>query len=129
MSTSEPRDAVSDGRNVLVICHGPAYGDEHSYSGLRLAGALSKRDGVEVKVFLIGDAVGCAVAGQRLPDGYYHLDRMITAVAHRGGEIGCCGTCMDARAIAEDDLVADARPSTLEELANWVLWADKTITF
>ena len=49
--------------NVLVICQGPAYGDERSYNGLRLAGALAKRDGTDVKVFLIGDAAGCAIAG------------------------------------------------------------------
>ena len=29
--------------NVLVICQGRAYGDEHSCNGLRLAGALAKR--------------------------------------------------------------------------------------
>ena len=41
--------------NVLVICQGPAYGDEHSYNGLRLAGALAKRDDTDVKVFLTAD--------------------------------------------------------------------------
>ena len=82
--------------NVLVICQGPAYGDERSYNGLRLAGALAKRDGTDVKVFLIGDAAGCAIAGQKVPDGYYHLDRMITSAARHGTEIGCCGTCLDA---------------------------------
>ncbi len=80
--------------NVLVICQGPAYGDERSYNGLRLAGALAKRDGTHVKVFLIGDGVTCAVAGQKVPDGYYHLDRMILAAARHGGEVGCCGTCI-----------------------------------
>lgn len=115
--------------NVLLILQGPAYGDEHSYNGLRLAGSLAKRDGVEVKVFLIGDAVGCAVAGQHVPDGYYHLDRMIAAAAHHGTEVGCCATCMDARGITDDELVADARRSTLDELTDWVLWADKTVSF
>ena len=115
--------------NVLVICQGPAYGDERSYNGLRLAGALAKRDGTDVKVFLIGDAAGCAIAGQKLPDGYYHLDRMITSAARHGTEIGCCGTCLDARGIADDQLIPDAHRSTLEELADWVLWAEKTVTF
>jgi uncharacterized protein involved in oxidation of intracellular sulfur len=114
---------------VLLILQGPAYGDERSYNGLRLAGSLAKRDGVEVKVFLLGDAVGCAVAGQQVPDGYYHLDRMIAAAAHRSAEIGCCGTCMDARGITDDVLVAHARRSTLDELTDWVLWADKTVSF
>jgi hypothetical protein len=43
-------------------------------------------------VLLFGDAVGCAVAGQQVPNGYYHLDRMITSVARHGAEIGLCGT-------------------------------------
>lgn len=115
--------------NVLLILQGPAYGDEHSYNGLRLTGSLAKRDDVEVKVFLIGDAVGCAVAGQQVPNGYYHLDRMITAAARHDAEIGCCATCMDARGITDDELVTDARRSTLDELTDWVLWADKTLTF
>jgi uncharacterized protein involved in oxidation of intracellular sulfur len=115
--------------NVLVICQGPAYGDERSYNGLRLAGALATRDSTEVKVFLIGDAVGCAIAGQKVPDGYYHLDRMITSAARHGAEVGCCGTCLDARGLTDDQLVPDAHRSTLDELADWVLWAERTVAF
>ena len=115
--------------NVLVLCQGPAYGDERSYNGLRLAGALAKRDGTEVRVFLIGDAVTCAVAGQKVPDGYYHLDRMVTAAGRHDTAIGCCGTCLDARAIADEQLARPARRATLDDLADWVLWADRTVTF
>lgn len=115
--------------NVLIICQGPAYGDERSYNGLRLAGALAKRDGTQVKVFLIGDAAGCAIAGQKVPDGYYYLDRMITSAARHGAEIGCCGTCLDARGLTDDQLVPDAHRSTLDELADWVLWAERTVAF
>lgn len=61
--------------NVLVVNDQP-YGSERPYNALRLAGALAKREGVELRVFLLGDAVACAVAGQQLPDGHYHLDRM-----------------------------------------------------
>jgi len=115
--------------NVLLILNDPPYGTERSYNGLRLAGSLVHRDQVAVRVFLIGDAVGCAVAGQKLPDGYYHLDRMIQAARHRGAEIGCCGTCLDARGLTEDRLVEGARRSSLDELTDWVVWADQTITF
>lgn len=115
--------------NVLVILQGPAYGDERSYNGLRLADSLAKREGVDVRVFCFGDAVGCAVAGQRVPDGYYHLDRMLTSAARRGAEIGLCGTCMDARGITEDLVIDATRRSSLDEVTDWVLWADKTITF
>ena len=50
---------------TLVICNDPPYGTERSWNGLRLAGALAKREGVDVRLFLLGDAVGCAVSGQR----------------------------------------------------------------
>lgn len=114
---------------MLVILQAPAYGDERAYNGLRLAGSLAKRDDVEVKVFCFGDAVGCAVAGQQLPNGYYHVDRMITAAAHHGAEIGLCGSCMDARGITDSMLIPDAHRSNLDQVTDWTLWADKTVTF
>jgi uncharacterized protein involved in oxidation of intracellular sulfur len=82
-----------------------------------------------VRVFLFGDAVGCGLAHQKVPDGYYHLDRMVTAVIRHGGEIGWCGTCMDARAFTDDALVDGARRSTLEEVTEWTIWADKVVSF
>jgi uncharacterized protein involved in oxidation of intracellular sulfur len=114
---------------TLFILNDPPYGTERSFNGLRLAAALAKRDSAEVRVFLMGDAVGCAMANQKLPDGYYHLDRMIGSCARRGADIGCCGTCMDARGITEDMLTKGARRSTLDELADWTQWADQVITF
>ena len=113
---------------VLVIVNDQPYGSERPYNALRLAGALSKREGVEVRVFLLGDAVACAVAGQQLPEGHYHLDRMLTPLLRRG-QVGLCGTCMDARGLRESQMVDGARRSTLDELTDWTLWADKTLAF
>jgi uncharacterized protein involved in oxidation of intracellular sulfur len=112
----------------LVIVNDQPDGSERPYNALRLAGALSKREDAELRVFLMGDAVACAVAGQRLPDGHYHLDRMIKGVLHRA-DVGCCGTCLDARGLNEHQLVEGASRSTLEELTDWTIWADKTLTF
>lgn len=114
--------------NTLFVLNDPPYGTERTYNALRLAGALAKRDAQRVRIFLIGDAVSAAVGGQKLPDGYYHLDRMLAAI-HRGTEVGCCGTCMDARAIDDTRLVAGARRSTLEELTDWTIWADKVVSY
>jgi uncharacterized protein involved in oxidation of intracellular sulfur len=114
---------------VLFILNDPPYGTERVFNGLRLAAAVAKRDGTEVRVFLMGDAVGAAMANQKLPDGYYHLDRMIGSAARHGADIACCGTCMDARGITEDMLTKGTRRSTLEELADWTLWAEQVITF
>jgi len=67
----------------LFILNDAPYGAERLYNGLRLALSLAKRDEVEVRVFLMGDAVGCAVAGQLTPDGYYNVERMLKGLAKK----------------------------------------------
>lgn len=52
---------------TLLILNDPPYGTERSYNALRLAGSLSKREGEDVKVFLIGDAASCAKKDQKVP--------------------------------------------------------------
>jgi len=116
-------------RKVLFILNDPPYGSERVFNGLRLAVAVAEREDAEVRVFLMGDAVGAAVEGQKLPDGYYHLDRMIASCARHGADIGCCSTCLDARGITDAMLTEAARRSTLEELANWTLSADQVVNF
>jgi uncharacterized protein involved in oxidation of intracellular sulfur len=81
---------------TLFILNDPPYGTERSYNALRLAGALSKRDGEDVKVFLIGDAASCAKQDQKVPQGYYNTEVMLRNVGQHGGEIGVCGTCMQS---------------------------------
>lgn len=113
----------------LLILNDPPYGTERSYNGLRLAHSLAKHDGAEVRVFLMGDAVACALSGQQTPNGYYNLERMIKAVARRGAQVCCCGTCLDARGIEDQRLCDGSRRSSLEELTEWTLWADRIVTF
>jgi uncharacterized protein involved in oxidation of intracellular sulfur len=36
---------------------------------------------------------------------------------------------LDAQGITDDMLTEGTRRSTLEELANWTLWADRVVTF
>jgi len=114
---------------TLLILNDPPYGTERSYNGLRLAIALAKRDGEAVKVFLMGDAAACAKGGQKVPQGYYNLSRMLQVVSQHRGEIAVCGSCMDARGLQDADLVQGSRRSTLEELTDWTLWADRVLGF
>ena len=113
----------------LFILNDPPYGTERSYNALRLALSLAKTEGESVRVFLMGDAASCAKAGQKVPQGYYNLGDMLGMVARRNAEIGVCGTCMDARGIADTELAEGTKRSTLEELTNWTQWADKTLVF
>ena len=114
---------------TLLILNDPPYGTERSYNGLRLAGALAKRADQEVRVFLMGDAAACAKVGQKVPQGYYNLGRMLQVVSQHRGDIGVCGSCMEARGLEDTDLVQGSRRSTLEELTDWTLWADRVLVF
>jgi uncharacterized protein involved in oxidation of intracellular sulfur len=114
---------------TLFILNDPPYGTERSYNALRLAGALAKREGESVRIFLMGDAASCAKRSQKVPQGYYNVEVMLGAVARRGGEIGVCGTCMDARGIAAEELAEGAHRGTLEQLAEWTVAADRVLVF
>jgi uncharacterized protein involved in oxidation of intracellular sulfur len=42
------------------------------------------RAGTQVRVYLIGDGVNCGISGQKTPEGYYNIERMVKALAKRG---------------------------------------------
>lgn len=115
--------------NTLFILNDPPYGTERSYNALRLAGALARRGDTPLRLFLIGDAAACAKGGQSVPQGFYNIDRMLRVVAQRQVPVGVCGSCMDARGIAESELVDGAKRSSMEELAVWTSWAEKVVVF
>ncbi|MCG6964994.1 MAG: DsrE family protein [Chromatiaceae bacterium] len=112
---------------TLLIFNDPPYGTERSYNGLRLAKALTGK-GVEVSVFLMADAVICAKAGQKVPQGYYNLELMVKSIA-RKGELLLCGTCMDARGVSDEELTEGAQRSTMQELAERTIAADQVLVF
>jgi uncharacterized protein involved in oxidation of intracellular sulfur len=114
---------------TLFILNDPPYGTERSYNALRLAGSLAKRDGAQVRVFLIGDAAACAKSGQKTPEGWYNLEHMLRIVARKGGEIGVCGSCMDARGIGDDELAQGCRRSSMDELTDWTQDAGRVLVF
>jgi uncharacterized protein involved in oxidation of intracellular sulfur len=114
---------------ILLILNDAPYGIERSYNALRLSRALAQREDVELRVFLLGDAVGCALAGQVTPNGYYNLERMVRSLTRRGVGVACCGTCMDARGITEDLLTEGVSRSSMDELVEWTVWAEKVVSF
>ncbi|MDI1269613.1 MAG: DsrE family protein [Polaromonas sp.] len=115
--------------NTLLILNDAPYGSERTYNGARLAGALARQSGNEVRVFLIGDAAAAAHRLQKVPTGFYNLEVMLGSVVSHAGVIGVCGTCMDARGISVEDLIPGAHRSTLDELTQWTVWADKVLVF
>jgi uncharacterized protein involved in oxidation of intracellular sulfur len=71
-------------QNTLIIINDGPYGNERAYNALRLALNLVKRTEGLVRIFLIGDGVTCAKQGQKTPDGFYNVERMLKSLARRG---------------------------------------------
>ena len=71
-------------RTYLFIINDAPYGNERPYNALRLAKNLAKEPDAGVQVFLMGDGVNCAVAGQKTPNGYYNVERMLQSIARQG---------------------------------------------
>jgi uncharacterized protein involved in oxidation of intracellular sulfur len=114
---------------ILTILNDAPYGTERSYNGLRLAMSLCKLEDTELTVFLMADAVACGRTGQKTPEGYYNIERMLKALVGHRVAIGACGSCMDARGLLDADLAEGVHRSSMKELTDWTIAADKVITW
>ncbi len=92
------------------------------------AAAVAGKEGHQVRVFLMADAVACGKAGQKVPEGYYNIQLMLGKIV-RKGEVLLCGTCMDARGLLAEELMEGALRGTLAQLADWTVEADKVLVF
>ncbi|HSL96414.1 MAG TPA: DsrE family protein [Thermoleophilia bacterium] len=114
--------------STLLVVNGAPYGSEAPYNAFRLAEALALRDEV-VEVFLMGDAVHAARAGQDPQAAHASLEGLLTGLLERGVEVTCCGTCCRARGVAEDDLVEGVRLATIHDLAEAVARCGAHLSF
>ncbi|MBI2485916.1 MAG: DsrE family protein [Deltaproteobacteria bacterium] len=113
---------------ITMVLNDAPYGIEKAWNALRFANVLLV-SGEKVNVFLLGDAVVAAKAGQETPKGYYNLGDMIKDILSKGCTVKACGTCIKARGIKAEELVEGARVGRMLELANWVKESDKVLTF
>ncbi len=114
---------------ILIILNDPPYGTERSYNGLRIAyNLLRVKNDIDLTVFLMSDSVICAKSGQKTPDGYYNLERMLKPVI-RKGKVLLCGTCMDARGLRDEEIMQGCRRSTMDELTDLTIESEKVIVF
>lgn len=115
---------------ALFIINDPPYGTEKAYNALRLATAMQKEiEDVEMRIFLMADAVVGAVAAQDTPNGYYNIGRMLKVVLAKGAEVALCGTCMDARGVQLESCVDGATRGSMAQLAQWTAEADRVLVF
>jgi len=85
-------------------------------------GVTARRQGHEVKLFLMGEAVEC----EGLVHEKYNVNEQLRNFLASGGEILACGTCLKSRQLES----TEACPiSTMIDCVNVVVWADKMVTF
>lgn len=115
---------------TLFIINDPPYGTERCYNALRLAYSLLKRDEVsDVVVFLMADAVVGARKGQKTPNGYYNVERMLKLLMASEARVLLCTSCMDARGMTDEELIEGASRSSMDELAAETVTADRVLVF
>jgi len=94
---------------------------EKAWNAFRFA-VTAKKQGHEVKVFLMGEAVEC----EGLVHEKFNVDEQMKTFVKVGGEILACGTCLKSRHLNGSD---SCPISTMTDCVNLVEWADKTLTF
>lgn len=115
---------------ILIMISDAPYRTEKAYNALRLAMNIQKESTeTEVTIFLMADAVGCALPNQNTPQGYYKIERMMKAVLMKSGYVKSCGTCLNARGLTDVKLIEGATRSNMKELTEATLSADKVISF
>jgi uncharacterized protein involved in oxidation of intracellular sulfur len=114
--------------SVLLVVTTPPYGSEGPYNAFRLADALALR-GEHVEVFLMGDAVGAARAGQDPRGAHASLEHLLVELLKKGVDVSCCGTCCSTRGLTEDRLVAHARVATIHDLAEATVRNGRVVSF
>jgi uncharacterized protein involved in oxidation of intracellular sulfur len=54
---------------------------------------------------------------------------MLEIVIAQDSEVKFCGSCIQARGLSGLDVIEGCELATMDDLANWVLMADKTVSF
>ncbi|UAY78245.1 DsrE family protein [Pasteurella canis] len=117
-------------QKILFIIHAAPYGNEAFFSALRLALQLQDQyqRSVDLKIFLMSDAVTGGLAKQNPTEGY-HLQQALEILTAQGAQVKLCKTCTQARGMTHLPLAEGIEIGTLAELADWTFEADKVLNF
>ena len=115
---------------LLMLLNASPFSDERTYNALRLAICLAGREGRQVQIYLMGDAVLGAHGHQRpRADGFSPEASLARVHELSGRKIGACGGCLSSRGLASEDLPGWCYHATLDDLADATEWADKVMVF
>jgi uncharacterized protein involved in oxidation of intracellular sulfur len=115
---------------LLVVTYRDPYdGGDVVWNALRVA-TFQKELGDEVNVFLMSDAVTLPHEDTPQPENQgYDVDAEFEVAVKAGVAFMTCGTCLKNRDLPADKVHTQAPAATLKDLADWLHWADKVLTF
>ena len=116
--------------NTLLIFNRPPYdGTDVTWNGLRLAEQLLQLN-IEVRIFLMNDAVDLARDASQPPEGYFDLGKMLKDLIAREVKIKVCGTCKVRCGIYKGEPYFEgALEAKMTELSGWIKQADRMVAF
>lgn len=113
-----------------ILLNASPFSDEATYNALRLASCLATREGSELRIYLMGDAVLGVRTGQKpRTDGHGPETSLKRISELSSAKVHACGSCLDHRGIAASDMVDLANRASLDDLADTTMWADKVMVF
>lgn len=116
---------------ILILFNREPYdGTDVTWNGLRLAGTLAK-NGQEVRLFLMNDAVDMARDACKPPAGYdQDLSQMLKDLIAAGVQVRVCETCIARCGLYKNHPYFEgAAHSTMQALSEWVIESDRVISF
>jgi len=118
-------------QTILFIVNAPPYGSERVLSALRLASTLVMQENeiVDLRLFMMSDAVTVGLPGQQSTAAANSLGSMLEDLVAAGAKIRLCRTCMQARGLIDLARIPGVEIGTMPELAQWTLATDKVLTF
>jgi len=115
---------------TLIIINDAPYGSEKAFNALRIANQINKDySECDLGIFLMADGVNCAISGQKTPDGYYNIEKMLKISLRKKTRLLFCGSCLDARGLQDVKLIKKAERSTMAELTREIMESDRILNF
>ncbi|MCL1090427.1 DsrE family protein [Shewanella profunda] len=116
-------------QQILIVAHASPYGTEKLFNTLRIALALQDQEdqAIDLKIFLMSDAIFGALKNQTTPDLSYNLQQMFEILSAQQVPILLCKTCAQARGVNAEMIIEGTEIGTLQDLTRWTLAADKVI--
>ena len=101
-----------------------------TYSGSFPIMNLTKDQELNIRIFLMNDAVDLARVVCKPPEGYFNLGQMLKKLVEKGVPVKVCGTCKSRCGIYKNEPYFEGTiEAKMNELAEWIKNTNKVISF